>query len=96
MSTDARNKRKRWLLLAVALVPIGIAAVWILLSRPGRETVDRVVPGIPGVAGEFKSLNVDAGMIKVAENDELIMWLDGATSSVVMETRVTATVGVNL
>ena len=89
MSTDARNKRKRWLLLAVALVPIGIAAVWILLSRPGRETVDRVVPGIPGVAGEFKSLNVDAGMIKVAENDELIMWLDGATSSVVMETRDT-------
>ena len=62
MSTDASKRKKKKLLIAgaVALVLICTAAVCILVSRPGKETVDRAVKELPAVAGEFKSLSMDA------------------------------------
>lgn len=91
MSTDARKKWKKRLIIAgaVALVLICTAVVCILVSRPRKETVDKAAPDLPGVEGEFTNLNADSGMIKAAEDDKLILWLDGATSSVVVESKET-------
>ena len=91
MSTDARNKMKKRLIIAgaVALVLICTAVVCILVSRPGKEIIDKAEPELPGVVGEFKTLNADSGMIKAAEDDKLILWLDGSTSGIVVESKET-------
>lgn len=91
MSTDARKKMKKRLIIAgaVALVLICTAVVCILVSRPGKETIDKAAPELPGVVGEFKTLNADSGMIKAAEDDKLILWLDGSTSGIVVESKET-------
>lgn len=91
MSTDARNKMKKRLIIAgaVALVLIFTAVVCILVSRPGKEIIDKAEPELPGVVGEFKTLNADSGMIKAAEDDKLILWLDGSTSGIVVESKET-------
>lgn len=91
MSTEARKKRKKGLIIAgaAALVLLCILIVRIFVSRPGKETIDRTEPVLPEVAGEFRSLNADSGMIKVAEDDKLILWLDGTGSSVMVESKET-------
>jgi hypothetical protein len=88
MRTD--RKKKRMIIAGVAvLVLICATVVSVLVSRPKEETVDGRAHESFGIEGELQSLGMDAGMIKAAENEELILWLDGATSGVVVETKAT-------
>lgn len=92
MSADAKKKeRKKRIMIAGALAVVLICAmaVCIITSRPGKETVAREKPEHLEAAGEFHPLDTGSGLVKAAENDELILWLDGATSGVVVETKST-------
>ncbi len=91
MSAEERDKKKRWLIVALAAALVLVCAVvgCSLAVRPKREVVGKEEKPALETAGELKELTAEDGKIKAAEDDKVILWLDGATSSVVVEDKAT-------
>ncbi len=75
--------------LAVASVAALVFGIWVLVSRPAKETVKLETKTLKEIKGEYKEADPEAEAVKVADDGERILYFEQKTGGLILEDKKT-------
>ncbi|MCR5753631.1 MAG: hypothetical protein K6G30_02295 [Acetatifactor sp.] len=78
-------KKRKHIVVAIVIIALLLIFAWILLQRPHAKTV--AIEGYTPLetAGDYKPVQIGEGLLKIAEDEKTILWLDQDTGGIAIE-----------